>query len=302
MKNLYNIKEKLKELKLDFEENASLKRYNTWKLSGSAEFLVHIHTVNELAALFPYIIKNEIPYFVIGKGSNILVPDKGINGIVIRLGKEFEGIKITNNVVTAGGAASFIVLCLTVAKNGLAGLEFGAGIPGSVGGAVVMNAGAHKSDVSNVLKEIKILDENGQLKTLTIKELAFSYRQSIVQKNDWIVVEASFELIPTDRQEIVKITNTNKEYRMKTQPLKAASCGSVFKNPLPNYSGNLIERAGLKGYQIGQAQISDKHSNFIVNLGNAKSDDVIALIRLAQEKVRQQFNVELHTEVQILSK
>ncbi|MED4285702.1 UDP-N-acetylmuramate dehydrogenase [Priestia megaterium] len=296
-----NIKEKLQELKLNFTENASLKRYNTWKLSGNAEFLVHIHSINELSSLYTYILTNDIPYFIIGKGSNILVPDEGIKGIVIRLGKEFESINFNGNLVTAGAAASFIVLCLNVAKQGLSGLEFGAGIPGSVGGAVTMNAGAHKSDVSKVLKEIKVLDETGQVRTLTNEELHFSYRKSVIQEKKWVVLEATFELTPANKEEIVKITNDNKEYRLKTQPLKEASCGSVFKNPLPEYSGNLIEKLGLKGRRIGNAQISEKHGNFIVNLGDASSNDVISLIELAQEKVQEQYGVQLNPEVQFLT-
>lgn len=298
---LTNIKEKLQELKLNFTENASLKRYNTWKLSGNAEFLVHIHSIKELSSLYTYILANDVPYFIIGKGSNILVPDEGIKGIVIRLGKEFESININENFVKAGAAASFIVLCLNVAKQGLSGLEFGAGIPGSVGGAVTMNAGAHKSDVSKVLKEIKVLDETGQVRTLTNKELNFSYRKSVIQEEKWIVLEATFELTTANKEEIVKITNDNKEYRLKTQPLKEASCGSVFKNPLPEYSGNLIEKLGLKGHRIGNAQISEKHGNFIVNLGDASSNDVISLIKLAQEKVQEQYGVQLNPEVQFLT-
>lgn len=298
---LTNIQEKLQELNLNFTENASLKRYNTWKLSGNAEFLVHIHSIKELSSLYTYILANDVPYFIIGKGSNILVPDEGIKGIVIRLGKEFESININENFVKAGAAASFIVLCLNVAKQGLSGLEFGAGIPGSVGGAVTMNAGAHKSDVSKVLKEIKVLDETGQVRTLTNKELDFSYRKSVIQEEKWIVLEATFELTTANKEEIVKITNDNKEYRLKTQPLKEASCGSVFKNPLPEYSGNLIEKIGLKGHRIGNAQISEKHGNFIVNLGDASSNDVISLIKLAQEKVQEQYGVQLHPEVQFLT-
>lgn len=298
---LTNIKEKLQELNLNFIENASLKRYNTWKLSGNAEFLVHIHSINELSNLYTYILANDVPYFIIGKGSNILVPDEGIKGIVIRLGKEFESININGNLVTAGAAASFIVLCLNVAKQGLSGLEFGAGIPGSVGGAVTMNAGAHKSDVSKVLKEIKVLDETGLVRTLTNEELNFSYRKSVIQEEKWIVLEATFELTTANKEEIVKITNDNKEYRLKTQPLKEASCGSVFKNPLPEYSGNLIEKLGLKGHRIGNAQISEKHGNFIVNLGDASSNDVISLIKLAQEKVQEQYGVQLNPEVQFLT-
>ncbi|QJX80855.1 UDP-N-acetylmuramate dehydrogenase (plasmid) [Priestia megaterium] len=298
---LTNIKEKLQELKLNFTENASLKKYNTWKLSGNAEFLVHIHSIKELSSLYTYILANDVPYFIIGKGSNILVPDEGIKGIVIRLGKEFESININENFVKAGAAASFIVLCLNVAKQGLSGLEFGAGIPGSVGGAVTMNAGAHKSDVSKVLKEIKVLDETGQVRTLSNKELNFSYRKSVIQEEKWIVLEATFELTTANKEEIVKITNDNKEYRLKTQPLKEASCGSVFKNPLPEYSGNLIEKLGLKGHRIGNAQISEKHGNFIVNLGDASSNDVISLIKLAQEKVQEQYGVQLNPEVQFLT-
>ncbi|MED2737297.1 UDP-N-acetylmuramate dehydrogenase [Bacillus toyonensis] len=297
-----NIRDILFELGLNFEENASLKKYNTWKLSGPAEFLVHINTVQELTRLFPRLIQEKSQYFVLGKGSNILIPDEGVKGVVIKLGKTFESIKIDANEVTAGAATSFIVFCLNVAKNGLSGMEFGAGIPGSIGGAVAMNAGAHSSSVSQVLKSITVLDGEGNVKKLLNEELNFEYRKSVIQNNDYIVLDATFELEYADKETIVGLTTKNKDYRLSTQPLTAASCGSVFKNPLPNYSGDLIQKAGLKGHKIGNAQISEKHGNFIVNLGNASSKDILSLIDLAQKTVRDLYNIELNPEVQILSK
>ncbi|MGN5650757.1 UDP-N-acetylmuramate dehydrogenase [Bacillus sp. Brlt_9] len=296
-----DIRDILLKLKLNFEENASLRKYNTWKLSGPAEFLVHINSVEDLRKLFPILMKEKIPHFILGKGSNILVPDEGIQGVVIKLGKSFETLEFKGIQVTAGAALSFIAFCLNVAKKGLSGMEFGAGIPGSVGGAVAMNAGAHGSSVSKVLHSITVLGRDGFIKKLSNAEMDFSYRNSVIQNKDYIVLDATFSLTYADKETIVEMTTKNKEYRLSTQPLTAASCGSVFKNPLPNYSGDLIEKLGLKGYKIGNAQISEKHGNFIINLGNASSNDILLLITFVQKAVRDKFNVDLHPEVQILS-
>ncbi|WP_176397744.1 UDP-N-acetylmuramate dehydrogenase [Bacillus cereus] len=295
------IRDILLKLKLNFEENASLRKYNTWKLSGPAKYLVHINSVEELGKLFPILMKKKIPHFILGKGSNILVPDEGIQGVVIKLGKPFETIEFNGTEVTAGAGLSFIAFCLNVAKKGLSGMEFGAGIPGSIGGAVAMNAGAHGSAVSQVLHSVTVLDREGVIRNLTNSDLNFSYRKSLIQNKEYIVLDATFTLAYSDREMIVELTTKNKEYRLSTQPLTAASCGSVFKNPLPNYSGDLIEKLGLKGYRIGNAQISEKHGNFIINLGNASSNDILSLITFVQKAVRDKFNVELHPEVQILS-
>lgn len=285
---------------ISFSRNEPLYKYTTWKIGGDADLFIDLNSIDELKIVFPFLHCENIPYFIIGKGSNILIPDEGIRGVVLKLSGKFENIEFNHQSVTAGAGASFIRLCLLSAKEGLSGLEFGAGIPGSVGGAVRMNAGAHGSDLSNVLKCAKIITDNGNLIELQNGELQFSYRSSLLNEKPWMVYEATFSLVGGDTHSIAEKTSAFKSKRMQTQPLKLPSCGSVFKNPLPEYAGNLIEKCGLKGYRHGNAQISDLHGNFIVNHGGAKASDVLALIETAQKQVKETFDIDLVPEVKIL--
>lgn len=297
MKNFLNL---LQINKIKFAINETLKKYNTWRIGGEAEVVVFPDNFEKLSLIINFLNKNKMQYFVLGKGSNLLIPDKGFKGVIIKLVDGFDHFNIHNNIITVGSGFSFIRLSLLAAKNGLSGLEFAGGIPGTVGGAVTMNAGAHGSDVSKILKRVLVMDTLGNVFYLQNKELSFSYRNSIILKKKYIVLEAEFNLEVGDKQEIAKTTSSFKAKRILTQPYNLPSCGSVFKNPLPSFAGELIEKAGLKGYKIGDAMFSDLHANFIVNLGNAKSDDIIALIELAKMTVKEKFNVDLQTEVKFL--
>jgi UDP-N-acetylmuramate dehydrogenase len=236
----------------------------------------------------------------IGRGSNLLVADKGIRGAVIKLGNGMEHLRFAENTVLAGGAFSLIKLSVMAGKQGLTGLEFAGGIPGSVGGAVYMNAGAHGSDVSRILKSAEVLLPSGNLVQLDNNDLQFAYRYSILHQVRGIVTEAVFQLRQGDRKEIAAAMASFKDRRLRTQPLSAACAGSVFRNPDNGYAAKMIEECGLKGFRIGGAEVSRQHANFIVNTGEATAQDILALIEHIQEKVYQKFKVQLEREVLVV--
>ncbi|WP_025028064.1 UDP-N-acetylmuramate dehydrogenase [Caldalkalibacillus mannanilyticus] len=278
-----------------------LAKHTTWKIGGPADILIQPSDREGLITTMREIAAHQLPYRVIGRGSNLLVRDGGIRGVVIKLGEGLDHLKIDDSQVVVGAGYSFIKLATIVAQQGLTGLEFAGGIPGTVGGAVYMNAGAHGSDVSRVLHSAEILFEDGSLAVLSNEELKYSYRHSILQdERKGICLEAKFQLAHGERKDIVDALATHKDYRRKTQPLQYPCCGSVFRNPTPHSAGRLIEEAGLKGYQVGDAQISLLHANFIVNLGNASARDVLTLIEHIKSTIQQKFGVEMHPEVQVV--
>ncbi|MDQ0339223.1 UDP-N-acetylmuramate dehydrogenase [Caldalkalibacillus uzonensis] len=281
--------------------NEPLKHHTTLKIGGPADILIQPKDKEGLITAVNITKEHGIPYRVIGRGSNLLVRDGGIRGAVIKVGEGLDYLLVEDDKVTAGAGFSFIKLATMIAKQGLSGLEFAGGIPGTVGGAVYMNAGAHGSDVSRVLLSAQILFDDGELATLSNEELNFSYRTSVLQKErKGICLEATFQLEKGDREEIMKIMSQNKDYRKQTQPLQQPCCGSVFRNPKPYSAGRLIEEAGLKGFRIGDAQISTKHANFIVNLGNATARDVLALIEHIQQTIAEKYGVHMHPEVEVV--
>lgn len=302
MKELERLKADLE--KLDVGQvwlNEPLKNHTTIKVGGPADLFIQPRDKEGLVQALNILRQAQVPWFVIGRGSNLLVRDGGIRGAVIKLGKGLDTLTISNEWVTVGAGFSMIKLATIVAQQGLSGLEFAGGIPGTVGGAVFMNAGAHGSDISSVLVSAQVLYQDGQIKELSKEELHFGYRTSSLQREPkGICLEATFELKKGDKEEIMRHMAQNKEYRRKTQPLQEPCCGSVFRNPKPHSSGRLIEQAGLKGYRVGDAQVSTKHANFIVNLGNARASDVLALIRHIQETVYSLYGIQLKPEVEIV--
>lgn len=282
--------------------NEPLANHTTWKIGGPADVLVEPKDVEGLKNLMALIKKEDIPWRVIGRGSNLLVADEGIDGVVIKLDDGLSHLEVNGENILVGGGYSLIKLATVISKKGLSGLEFAGGIPGSVGGAVFMNAGAHGSDISQILKEAHILFEDGTLEWIKPEDMGFSYRTSRLQKEKAICVEAVFELKSGDRETIVNEMQKHKEYRRKSQPWNYPCAGSVFKNPLPNYAGQLVERAGLKGFQVGGAQISNLHGNFIVNIKNATARDVLNLIKQVKETIYEKFQVEMETEVEIVGR
>lgn len=283
--------------------NEALARYTTMKIGGPADILIVPKHVASIEKTLQLVKKYKTKWTVIGRGSNLLVSDLGIEGVVIRLGEGLDHLEVEKHRVRVGGGYPLIKLSTLLSRQGLSGLEFASGIPGSVGGAVYMNAGAHKSDISNILSKALILFENGTIDWLTHEEMEFSYRTSVLQtKRPGIVLEAEFQLQVGEREGIVSVMQKNKEYRRETQPWNHPCAGSIFRNPIPYFAGDLIEKAGLRGYQIGGAQISEMHGNFIINTGGASAQDVLSLIALIKQTIEDKFGVEMHTEVEIIGR
>ncbi|WP_075981015.1 UDP-N-acetylmuramate dehydrogenase [Bacillus massilinigeriensis] len=284
-------------------ENEPMSNHTTIKIGGPADIFVEPSKPENLQKIMELINEYDIKWRAIGRGSNLLVSDNGIEGVVIKLGSGLDQLEINENEVKVGGGYSLVSLATSISRKGLSGLEFAGGIPGSVGGAVYMNAGAHGSDISKILTKALILFNDGKLEWLTNEEMEFSYRTSILQsKRPGIVVEAVFKLQPGDRETIIAEIQKNKDYRKVTQPWNYPCAGSIFRNPLPNYAGKLVEEAGLKGYSIGGAKISEMHGNFIVNAGNATASDVLKLIDYIKKTIDTQYGIKMETEVEIIGR
>jgi len=294
----------LKELNVGkVKENEPLANHTTIKIGGPADLLIEPSSVDNLKKTMELIRKHKVKWITIGRGSNLLVSDKGIEGVVIKLGPGLDQLELNGTEITVGGGYSLVSLATSISRKGLSGLEFASGIPGSVGGAVYMNAGAHGSDISNILKKALVLFEDGKLEWLSKDEMEFSYRTSVLQKKrPGVVVEAIFQLTEGEKDQIFAEMQKNKDYRKETQPWNFPCAGSIFRNPLPNYAGKLIEVAGLKGYSIGGAKISEMHGNFIVNTGTAKAEDVLALIQHVKNTIYDLYEVKMETEVEIIGR
>lgn len=277
-----------------------LSKHTTWKIGGPADLLILPKGKEELAATVKLLNKHGIPWMILGRGSNMLVSDEGVRGAVIKPAGSLDFVRFEGTTVTAGACYSFIKLSIMAGKQGLTGLEFAGGIPGTVGGAVYMNAGALGSDVSRIFKSADIVLETGELVRYDRNDMHFSYRHSVLQERKGVVLEASFELAEGDRMEIASAMASYKERRLRTQPLQMASAGSVFRNPEGDYAARLIQEAGLKGFRIGGAQVSEQHANFIVNTGQATARDVLALIAHIQSAVEERNGVRLVPEVLVV--
>jgi UDP-N-acetylmuramate dehydrogenase len=285
------------------KENELLSLHTTMKIGGPADLFIEPSSLENIQKVMSFIKERQLPWRAIGRGSNLLVSDKGIEGVVIKLSSGLDHLTINDSTITVGGGHSIVSLSTLISKKGLSGLEFASGIPGSVGGAVYMNAGAHGSDISKILTKALILFEDGSIEWLSNEEMEFTYRTSVLQKKrPGIVLEAEFKLTNGDRAAIVSQMQKNKDYRKVTQPWNFPCAGSIFRNPLPNYAGKLIEDAGLKGFQIGGAKISEMHGNFIVNAGNATAKDVLDLIQYIKDKILNLYGINIETEVEIIGR
>jgi UDP-N-acetylmuramate dehydrogenase len=280
-----------------------LAKHTTIRIGGPADILLEARDSESLSKAIKIIKEYGAKWTVIGRGSNLLVSDKGIDGVVIKLGAGIDHFELDEDVLTVGGGYSIVKLATLISRKGLSGLEFASGIPGSIGGAVYMNAGAHGSDMSKILLKALVLFEDGTMEWLTNEEMEFSYRTSILQtKRPGICIEAVLQLKKGEKEEIVAVMQKNKDYRRETQPWNYPCAGSIFRNPLPNYAGQLVEEAGLKGYQIGGAKVSEMHGNFIVNAGGATAQDVLDLITYIKETILEKYSVTMETEVEILGR
>ncbi len=284
--------------------NYPLKRFNTLKVGGNAACLINVLNHFDLSKILPFINRHKLSWFVLGKGSNLIVPDSGWPGIVLRLAGDFKYWKpdeLVHQVKVGSGLAdaTFAQKCIPL---GWTGLEFLIGIPGSIGGAIAMNAGAHGGEVSDFLSKVWWMDMDGNHHEAKGESLDFAYRYSPLNgKNGTVITDALFQLKRSNSEMVRANVEKYQKFRFEKQPQNLPNCGSVFKNPPQGYAGRLIESVGLKGYRIGNAQISEKHSNFIVNLGDASAQDIIDLMTLAQKKVREAYQIELVSEVQVLS-
>ena len=284
----------------DIKENVSLKTLTTLKVGGISKYVFYPKDVTSLKKALTLFKENNINYKIFGNGSNIIPSDKIYDGVIIKL-SSLNNLKIEDEVIEVEAGYSLMKLAKEVIKLGLSGLEWANGIPGTIGGAVYMNAGAYKQDMSFVLEKITVLDENMNIVTLNKDELDFSYRHSRLMEENLICLSATLKLEKKDISLIEEVVNKRKEKRMETQPLEYPSAGSVFRNPFNDFAGRLVEECNLKGKQIGGAMISLKHANFIINKDNATGKDVLDLINLAKKEVKEKFNIELKQEQELFN-
>lgn len=295
-----NIISEIKKLKIGkVLSNVDLKKYTTYKLQEEAKGLVYPKDTESLIKLLKFLNDNDIKYKIIGNGSNLIFT-KYYDGILIKL-DEFNNLKIKDNLVTVGAGYSLIKLSYKVANLGLSGLEFASGIPGTVGGAIYMNAGAYKSDMGYIVKDILVLTPDYHVITMNNKELDFHYRTSFLMKNSgFICLEVTLKLDKKEKNEILEIMEDRKQRRLETQPLEYPSAGSVFRNPENDYAGRLIEAIGYKGKSVNGAKVSEKHANFIINTGKATGKDIKKLIFEIKEKVKKEYGIDLKIEQEIV--
>lgn len=280
--------------------NEMMERHTSFKIGGPVDIMVLPASIEELKHSIVVCRNYGIPYYIIGNGSNLLVRDKGIRGVVIKIADNFSHAEITDNLVTAQGGILLSTLSKKVMAASLEGFEFASGIPGTLGGAIAMNAGAYGGEMKEVIKGATLMDADGKVFYLDKEELELSYRNSIVLKKGYIVLSAEILLQAGDYEKIRENTKNLTEKRTSKQPLHLPSAGSAFKRPPGYFAGKLIEDSGLKGVRVGDAQVSELHSGFIVNIGKASAEDVLNLIGLVQKVVRDKFGVELHPEVRII--
>lgn len=277
-------------------EDYILKEHTTYKVGGRAICAVIPEDEKKLITLLSYLRENKIKYKVLGNGSNVIFNDSGYNGVIVKL-DNFNYLNIINNKIIVGAGYPLNKLALRVSRLGFTGMEFATGIPGTIGGAVYMNAGAYKSDMGYILTSIKVLTPDYKIKVMKNEELDFHYRSSFLQKNkDYVCLEATITLIKGNSVEIMDLINERKKRRIETQPLEYPSAGSVFRNPEGDFAGRLIEEIGYKGKSVGGAKVSEKHANFIINTGSATGEDIKKLIKEIKEKIKEKYNIELKVE------
>lgn len=286
-------------LPIKIKTNEPLSRYTYTKTGGPADYLAFPTTRQELKDLLVRARKQKMPVTTLGNSSNLIIKDGGIRGLVIML-PQFNKIEVKQQQITAEAGAAIIAVTKAASKVSLTGLEFAAGIPGSVGGAIFMNAGAYGGEIANVVSSIDEILPDGREVQISGSDLHFGYRHSVVQENHGIVVAATFNLQAGQQPQIQNKMDELNALRRSKQPLEYPSCGSVFKRPQGHFTGPLIIKAGLQGKSIGGAQVSNKHAGFIINTGNATATDYLQLIQLIQKTVKEKFAVQLETEVRII--
>lgn len=282
-------------------ENVSLKKFTTYKVGGDARIIVYPKDTKKLISLLKYVNSNNIQYKVLGNGSNTLFSSKEYNGVIIKLDC-FDEVEILKNKIKVGAGYNLMKLAAMAARKSLTGLEFASGIPGTIGGAIYMNAGAYKSDMGYIVQNVKVLTPDYKVITMANKELHFHYRDSFFQHNkDYICLGATLKLTEGKKSEIMAVNDERRKRRLESQPLEYPSAGSVFRNPEGMFAGKLIEDLGLKGLIKGGAQVSNKHANFIINKENAKAEDIKELIEFVKTAVEEKYNVKLKVEQEFVN-
>ena len=283
-----------------FYINEPMSKHTTFNIGGPADYLIFPGSMDQLQAVVKLMNQCDIPFTILGNGSNVLVLDKGIRGAVIKFHAPMSYKRCEGNKIIAGAGAYLKHISQYAAENGLTGMEFACGIPGSLGGAVFMNAGAYNGEMKNVVKEVKTVTATGKVLTYGPDEFNFGYRHSVFQANGQAIAEITLELQPGDKEDIQAKMDDYTARRESKQPLEMPSAGSTFKRPEGYYAGTLIDSTGLKGLQVGGAQISTKHAGFVVNSGHATAQDVLDLIKEVQDRVYKEKGVKLYPEVRII--
>lgn len=272
-------------------------KHTTFRVGGEADCFVRISSPSQLAGLIPRLKENKIPWFIMGNGSNLLVGDKGFRGVILQIGSKMGALSTEGSRIRAGAGALLSAAAKYAMEQGLSGLEFASGIPGTVGGGVMMNAGAYGGEMKQVIRSVTVLDENGRVFELDRDSMEFGYRTSVIKRRRLIVLEAVMALEAGDREEIRAKMEELAARRKEKQPLEFASAGSTFKRPEGYFAGKLIMEAGLRGYGVGGARVSEKHCGFVINAGEACAADIAAVIKEVQRRVKEHSGVSLEPEV-----
>ena len=277
-----------------------MSRHTSFQIGGPAEIFVQPATGDEVRQAICLAKEEQIPFFVVGNGSNLLVSDDGFRGMIVQIGRNLQEISVEDNVIYAQAGALLSRVARTALEHGLTGMEFAAGIPGSLGGAVAMNAGAYGGEMKDILTDAEVLTPDGEIKILSLEELDLSYRHSCIFDEDYIVLSVHLQLEQGDTTVIRNRMDELARARREKQPLEYPSAGITFKRPEGYFAGALIQDAGLKGYTVGGAQVSEKHSGFVVNRGGATAEEVLFLIKQVQKKVKSRFGVTMEPEVRMV--
>lgn len=285
---------------LNYSENEALSSHTSIRVGGRCKLFIEVESTDVLAELLQRCRAEGIPYIVLGNGSNMLFSDDGFDGVVLHIGKGMADMHVHDGIIEAQAGVSLAALANFAQKNSLSGLEFASGIPGSLGGAVLMNAGAYGGEMCQVILDVSLMDASGRVFTLSNEEMAFGYRKSKAMQERLIVLSARMQLRLGDKDAILALQQELNQRRREKQPLNFPSAGSFFKRPTGYFAGALIEGAGLKGKSIGGAQVSLLHAGFLINTGNASAADFVALMRLIQETIKEKYDVVLEPEVRLI--
>ena len=277
-----------------------MSKHTTFRIGGPADFYLCPHSTKEVQQAVQICKEENLPYFILGNGSNLLVSDKGYRGVIIQLWKNFSDISVKGCCITAKAGALLSKVAAEALEAGLTGMEFASGIPGTIGGAVFMNAGAYGGEMKDIIKEVKVLDDQGEVRVLSNEEMKLGYRTSIVKEKGYTVLSAVLELKKGEPSVIRETMEDLKNRRTSKQPLDMPSAGSTFKRPEGYFAGKLIMDAGMRGYRVGGAQVSEKHCGFVVNRGGATARDIRKLIQDVSGEVQRQFGVTLEPEVKMI--